>query len=86
MLPLVKEVSVFGLDNRLGLILLYIVFNMPMNTLFVHRVLKKYSRGFGGGRMYRRRGALEGLLEGGVSHAEAHARHSGDHDGPLHLE
>lgn len=40
MLPLVKEVSVFGLDNRLGLILLYIVFNMPMNTLLYTGYLK----------------------------------------------
>ena len=40
MLPLVKEVSLFGLDNRLGLILLYIVFNMPMNTLLYTGYLK----------------------------------------------
>lgn len=40
MLPLVKEVSLAGLDNRLGLILLYIVFNMPMNTLLYTGYLK----------------------------------------------
>lgn len=40
MLPLVKEVSVLGLDNRAGLILLYIVFNMPMNTLLYTGYLK----------------------------------------------
>lgn len=40
MLPLVKEVSILGLDNRFGLILLYIVFNMPMNTLLYTGYLK----------------------------------------------
>ena len=40
MLPLVKEVSLIGLDNRFGLILLYIVFNMPMNTLLYTGYLK----------------------------------------------
>lgn len=40
MLPLVKEVSIMGLDNRFGLILLYIVFNMPMNTLLYTGYLK----------------------------------------------
>lgn len=40
MLPLVKEVSLMGLDNRLGLVFLYIVFNMPMNTLLYTGYLK----------------------------------------------
>lgn len=40
MLPLVKEVSILGLDNRFGLILLYIVFNMPINTLLYTGYLK----------------------------------------------
>lgn len=33
MLPLVKELSFLGLDNLFGLILLYVVFNMPFNVL-----------------------------------------------------
>lgn len=40
MLPLVKEVSIMGLDNWFGLILLYIVFNMPINTLLYTGYLK----------------------------------------------
>lgn len=40
MLPLVKEVSVLGLDSRLGLIVLYIVFNMPINVLLYTGYLK----------------------------------------------
>ena len=33
MLPLVKQMAFFHLDNKLGVIFLYIVFNMSMNTL-----------------------------------------------------
>lgn len=33
MLPLVKQMSLFGLDNRWGLILLYVVYNLAFNTL-----------------------------------------------------
>ena len=33
MLPLVKQMAFFHLDNKLGVIFLYVVFNMSMNTL-----------------------------------------------------
>ena len=33
MMPLVKETANLGLDNRLGVILLYVVFYMPMNVM-----------------------------------------------------
>lgn len=33
MLPLVKQMAFFHLDNKIGVIFLYIVFNMAMNTL-----------------------------------------------------
>ena len=40
MMPLVKETAVLGLDNRLGVILLYVVFYMPMNLLLYSGYLK----------------------------------------------
>ena len=33
MLPLVKQVSFFNLDNKIGMIILYMVFGISMNTL-----------------------------------------------------
>lgn len=33
MMPIVKQTSIMGLDNMLGVILLYVVFYMPMNVL-----------------------------------------------------
>ena len=33
MMPLVKETAILGLDNRLGVILLYLVFYMPINVM-----------------------------------------------------
>lgn len=40
MMPLVKETSVLNLDNRLGVILLYVVFYMPMNVMLYSGYLK----------------------------------------------
>ena len=40
MMPLVKETAVLGLDNRLGVILLYVVFYMPMNVMLYSGYLK----------------------------------------------
>jgi raffinose/stachyose/melibiose transport system permease protein len=40
MMPLVKETSIFGLDNRLGVIILYVVFYMPMNVMLYSGYLK----------------------------------------------
>lgn len=34
MLPLVKEMSLLGLDNLYGLIPLYVIYNLPFNTMF----------------------------------------------------
>lgn len=40
MMPLVKETAIFGLDNRLGVILLYLVFYMPINVMLYSGYLK----------------------------------------------
>lgn len=40
MLPLVKEVSILGLDNKIGLVLLYAVFYFPINLLLYTGYLK----------------------------------------------
>ncbi|MBD7911402.1 MULTISPECIES: carbohydrate ABC transporter permease [Clostridium] len=40
MLPLVKQVSAFNLDNRLGMIILYMVYGISMNTLLYVGYLK----------------------------------------------
>lgn len=40
MLPLVKQMAFFHLDNKIGVIFLYIVFNMAMNTLLYVGYLK----------------------------------------------
>ena len=40
MMPLVKETAILGLDNRLGVILLYLVFSMPMNVMLYSGYLK----------------------------------------------
>ena len=40
MMPLVKETAILGLDNRLGVILLYLVFYMPINVMLYSGYLK----------------------------------------------
>ena len=40
MLPLVKQVSFFNLDNKIGMIILYMVFGISMNTLLYVGYLK----------------------------------------------
>lgn len=40
MMPLVKETAILGLDNRLGVILLYLVFYMPINMMLYSGYLK----------------------------------------------
>ena len=40
MMSLVKETAILGLDNRLGVILLYLVFYMPMNVMLYSGYLK----------------------------------------------
>ena len=40
MMPLVKEPAILGLDNRLGVILLYLVFYMPINVMLYSGYLK----------------------------------------------
>jgi raffinose/stachyose/melibiose transport system permease protein len=40
MLPLVKQANFFHLDNVWGIIVLYVVFGLPMNTFLYNGVLK----------------------------------------------
>ena len=40
MMPLVKETAQLGIDNRLGVVLLYVVFYMPMNVMLYSGYLK----------------------------------------------
>lgn len=40
MMPLVKQTSMMGLSNKLGVILLYLVFYMPMNVMLYSGYLK----------------------------------------------
>ncbi len=40
MMPLVKETAILGLDNKIGVILLYVVFYMPMNVMLYSGYLK----------------------------------------------
>ena len=40
MMPLAKETAILGLDNRLGVILLYLVFYMPINVMLYSGYLK----------------------------------------------
>lgn len=40
MMPLVKETAKLGLDNKLGVILLYVVFYMPINVMLYSGYLK----------------------------------------------
>lgn len=40
MMPLVKQTSILGLDNMLGVILLYTVFYMPMNVMLYSGYMK----------------------------------------------
>ncbi len=40
MMPLVKETAVLGLSNKIGVILLYVVFYMPMNVMLYSGYLK----------------------------------------------
>lgn len=42
MMPLVKETAILGLDNRLGVILLYLVFYMPINVMLYSGYLKTF--------------------------------------------
>ncbi len=40
MMPLVKQTAILGLDNKLGVIILYVVFYMPMNVMLYSGYLK----------------------------------------------
>ena len=40
MMPLVKQTAIMELDNRLGVIILYLVFYMPMNVMLYSGYLK----------------------------------------------
>lgn len=40
MMPLVKETALLGIDNKFGVILLYVVFYMPMNVMLYSGYLK----------------------------------------------
>jgi raffinose/stachyose/melibiose transport system permease protein len=40
MMPLVKETAILGLDNKIGVIILYVVFYMPMNVMLYSGYLK----------------------------------------------
>ncbi len=40
MMPLVKETSILGIDNKLGVIILYLVFYMPINVMLYSGYLK----------------------------------------------
>ena len=40
MMPLVKQTSQMGIGNRVGVIILYVVFYMPMNLLLYSGYLK----------------------------------------------
>ena len=51
MMPLVKQTASLGLANRLGVIVLYVVFYMPMNVLLYSGYLKKQV--FSGSSAYR---------------------------------
>ena len=41
MLPLVKQASLFNLDNLKGIIFIYIIFGLPMNTFLYTGFIKK---------------------------------------------
>ena len=53
MMPLVKQTAQMGLGNRLGVILLYLVFYMPMNILLYTGYLKNYTGNAGRSCFYR---------------------------------
>ena len=60
MLPLVKETSIIGIDNKLGLIILYTVFFFPMNLLL-------YTISVGRSGLCRWGNDLDNILESNLS-------------------
>ena len=63
MMPLVKQTAQMGLGNRLGVILLYLVFYMPMNILLYTGYLKNYTGNAGRSCFYRWGNYLADILE-----------------------
>lgn len=86
MMPLVKQTAMMGLDNRLGVIILYLVFYMPMNVMLYSGYLKNVPLAMEEGSKHRRRLYLEDLLDHHFPHDEAHARNRGSSDGSGYLE
>lgn len=67
MLPLVKETSIIGIDNKLGLIILYTVFFFPMNLLLYTGYLKNIPYGVGRSGLCRWCNDLDNILESDLS-------------------
>ena len=77
MMPLVKQTAEMGLDNKVGVIILYTVFYMPMNVLL-------YSRCWLHPHRQPPQGPLECLSD--IRNKEADACHRGSSDSTWNLE
>ena len=86
MMPVVKQTAQMGLANRAGVIILYLVFYMPMNVLFVFRISDEYSDGTGRSGMCGRSKYMDNLLENYLSNYETNACDSSGSDSTRNME
>ena len=86
MMPLVKQTAQMGLGNRLGVILLYLVFYMPMNILLYTGYLKKYTGNAGRSCFYRWGNYLADILENYIPNDVSNACDRCDFNGTWNLE
>ena len=79
MMPLVKETAILGLDNRLGVILLYLVFYMPINVMLYSGYLKNIPLAMEEANARNRCGSdRSGHLERRYDTTGNHVRHKGN--------
>ena len=78
MMPLVKQTAQMGLNNRFGVILLYVVFYMPMNV--------EYSNCTGGGCLRGWSKYVDNLLEDRISDHASDACDSSSSDSAWNME
>ena len=95
MMPLVKQTAEMGLDNKVGVIILYTVFYMPMNVLLYSGYLTNIPMALAAYENFLKvkkyclcgwSQHLENILEDHLSDHEADACHSGSSDSTWNLE
>ena len=86
MMPLVKQTAQMGLNNRFGVILLYVVFYNADECTFVYRISEEYSNCTGGGCLRGWSKYVDNLLEDRISDHASDACDSSSSDSAWNME